>query len=124
MPKTPLLDLSRQSVGVLRDGAIALLAATRPPPAVDGLSVGVAIADRPAPHAGERHPDGDELLYLIAGDATIVLERPEGEEHITLHAGAACIVPRGLWHRVIPRGEITLLYATPGPNNQRRPLAG
>ncbi len=123
MPKTPLLDLSRQGVGVLRDGEIALLAATRPPPPVDGLSVGVAITDRPAPHAGERHPDGDELLYLIAGDATIVLERPDGEEHIALHAGAACIVPRGLWHRVIPRGEITLLYATPGPRTERRPLA-
>ncbi len=122
MTKTALLDLALQSLGVGRDGAISLLESTRPPPRVDGLSIGVAITDRPAPHAGERHLDGDELLYLIAGNATVRLERPEGEEHIELAAGNACIVPRGLWHRVVPRGEITLLYATPGPNNQRRSL--
>jgi quercetin dioxygenase-like cupin family protein len=124
MKATPLLDLSQQSVGVLRNGVISLLASTRPPPAVDGLSIGVAITDRPAPHAGERHPDGDELLYMIAGEATVVLERTEGEELVALSAGTACLVPRGLWHRVIPRGEITLLYATPGPHTERRPLAG
>jgi len=124
MTKTPLLDLAQQNVGFARDSAIALLASTRPPPRVDGLTLGVAVMDRPPPHAGEMHPDGDELLYLIAGVATVLLERPEGEERIELSAGAACIVPRGLWHRVIPRGEVTLLYATPGPNNQRRPLSG
>jgi mannose-6-phosphate isomerase-like protein (cupin superfamily) len=122
MTKTGLLDLAQQSVGVGRDGAMAVLASTRPPPRVDGLSIGVAVTDRPAPHSGERHPDGDELLYLIAGRATVRLERPEGEECLELTAGSACLVPRGLWHRVVPRGEITLLYATPGPNTERRPL--
>jgi quercetin dioxygenase-like cupin family protein len=122
MTTTPLLDLALQSIGLGRDGAMRLLESTRPPPRVDGLSIGVAVMDRPAPHAGERHPDGDELLYLIAGQATVLLERAEGEERIELAAGNACIVPRGLWHRVVPRGEITLLYATPGPNAERRPL--
>ena len=60
---------------------------------------------------------------LIAGHATVLLERPEGEERIELTAGKALVVPRGLWHRVLPRGEVTLLYATPGPNNERRALA-
>jgi quercetin dioxygenase-like cupin family protein len=116
------LDLSRQNVGLLRDGAIALLAGTRPPPTVDGLTLGVAVTDRAAPHAGEMHPDGDELLYLIAGRATLWIERPEGEERVALAAGDACIVPRAHWHRVVPDGEIMLLYATPGPNKQVRPL--
>lgn len=118
------LDLTRQNVGVLRDGAIALLASSRPPPRVEGLTIGVAVMDRPPPHAGELHRDGDELLYLIAGRATVRIERPEGEERLVLTAGNACIVPRGHWHRVMPEGEITLLYATPGPNTERRPLAG
>ncbi|HEU4429022.1 MAG TPA: hypothetical protein VFT98_09730 [Myxococcota bacterium] len=122
MPKTRLLDLAKQSVGFGRDGAISLLPDTRPPPRVDGLSVGVAVMDRPAPHAGERHLDGDELLYLIAGRATILLEPPAGAERFELAAGEACVVPRALWHRVIPNGRITLLYATPGPNTERRPL--
>lgn len=122
MTKATQLDLAQQSVGILRDGAIALLESTRPPPQVDGISIGVAITDRAAPHAGERHLDGDELLYLIAGRALVLLERTEGEERIELSAGGACIVPRGRWHRVVPRGAITLLYATPGPNNERRLL--
>ena len=122
MPTTALFDLAVQSVGFDRDGAISLLASTRPPPRIDGLSIGVAVMERPAPHAGERHMDGDELLHVIAGHATVLLERPEGEERIELTAGAACVVPRGLWHRVIPRGEVRLLYATPGPNTERRPL--
>jgi mannose-6-phosphate isomerase-like protein (cupin superfamily) len=122
MPLTTRLDLARQSVGILRDGAIALLGGTRPPPRVEGLSVGVAVMDRPPPHAGERHPDGDELLYLVAGSATVVIERSEGEERVALAAGDACIVPRGHWHRVLFDREVTLLYATPGPNTERRPL--
>jgi mannose-6-phosphate isomerase-like protein (cupin superfamily) len=124
MPKTARLDFAGRSVGVARDGAISLLPDVRPPPRIDGLSIGVAVMDRPAPHAGERHLDGDELLYLISGNATVLLERPEGEERIELAAGSACVVPRALWHRVIPRGETTLLYATPGPNTERRPLPG
>jgi mannose-6-phosphate isomerase-like protein (cupin superfamily) len=124
MPFATRLDLVLQNVGIGRDGTISLLASTRPPPRVDGLTIGVAMMDRPPPHAGEMHPDGDELLHLIAGEATLLLERRDGEERIELAAGGACIVPRGVWHRVIPRGEITLLYATPGPNNQSRPLAG
>jgi quercetin dioxygenase-like cupin family protein len=123
MPTTAQLDLARQNVGVTRDGAISPLTGTRPPPRIDGLTIGVFVSDRPAPHAGERHLDGDELLHLIAGKASVLLERPEGTERIELTAGGACIVPRGLWHRVIPNGEMTLLYATPGPSSEWRPLA-
>jgi mannose-6-phosphate isomerase-like protein (cupin superfamily) len=122
MARTPRLDLSQQSVGVLRDGAIALLASTRPPPRVEGLSIGVAVMDRPPPHAGEMHPDGDELLYLIAGRATVLVERPEGDERVALAPGDACIVPRGHWHRVLFDAQVALLYATPGPSIERRPL--
>lgn len=122
MTKISSLDLSKQSIGFGRDGAISLLPDARPPPRFDGLSTGVAVMDRPAPHAGERHLDGDELLYLIAGRATILLERPEGVERFELAGGEACIVPRALWHRVIPNGRITLLYATPGPDTERRAL--
>jgi mannose-6-phosphate isomerase-like protein (cupin superfamily) len=123
MPTTTLFALAAQSVGFDRSGAISLLASTRPPPRIDGLSIGVAVMERPAPHAGERHMDGDELLHVIVGHATVLLERPEGEERIELATGAACVVPRGLWHRVIPRGEVRLLYATPGPNTERRPVS-
>ena len=122
MAQTLLLDLARRSVGVMRDGAIAPLADTRPPPAVDGLTLGVAAMDRPPPHAGERHLDGDELIYVLEGNPTLILEREHGDERIPLAPGAACVVPRGHWHRFEFAAPVKLLYATPGPNNERRPL--
>lgn len=122
MSVTAPFDLSELTARVARDGAVSALRTTRPPPVVDGLSIGIARMSQPPPHAGERHLDGDELLYLIAGRALVVLETEAGEERIELVPGRAIIVPRGLWHRVVPQGEVALLYATPGPHNERRPL--
>lgn len=123
MDATRPLDLTTLNVCLGPDGAAALVRFTRPPESRPGTTIGVAVTAQPPPHAGERHLDGDELLYLVAGRVELVLERPAGEERVVLSAGQAFVVPRGLWHRVLPRGEITLLYATPGPNNERRPLA-
>jgi mannose-6-phosphate isomerase-like protein (cupin superfamily) len=116
-------DLSEMTVWLDRAGAASVVRQTRPPQRLDGLTIGVAVMARPAPHAGERHPDGDELLYVVAGRANVLLECADGVQQIELGVGAACVVPRGLWHRVVPLGEVTLLYATPGPNTERRPLA-
>jgi len=52
----------------------------------------------------ERHPDGDELLCVVA---------PEGRVEVTLHPGSVFVVPRGLWHRSQPRGAVSMLFATP-----------
>jgi mannose-6-phosphate isomerase-like protein (cupin superfamily) len=122
MDATRPLDLTALNVCLGPDGTAALVRFTRPPESRPGTTLGVARTAQPPPHAGERHLDGDELLYLVAGRAEIVLERPAGEERVALAAGQAFLVPRGLWHRVLPLGEITLLYATPGPNNERRAL--
>ena len=35
------------------------------------ISIGVADITGEQPHDGEMHPDGDELLYLISGAATV-----------------------------------------------------
>ena len=35
---------------------------------VDGATFGVATMHENSPHDGERHPDGDEVLYLISGN--------------------------------------------------------
>ena len=98
MPTTALFDLALQSVGFDRTGAISLLANTRPPPRIDGLSIGVAVMDRPAPHAGERHLDGDELLYVIAGHATVLLNGPRAKSASNLRraARASCRAASGI----------------------------
>ncbi len=81
-----------------------------------------------APHRGELHPDGDELLYLISGRVDVILEvgggeATAGEEHIeALHPGEAIVVPRGVWHRVDIREPSHLVHITPGPGSGHRSL--
>jgi hypothetical protein len=53
------------------------------------------------PHAGEMHPDGDELLYLVEGAIDFVLDEEAGERCLSLQPFQAFVVPCGVWHRVI-----------------------
>jgi mannose-6-phosphate isomerase-like protein (cupin superfamily) len=90
---------------------------------IDGFSVGAPVMTRPAPHNGEMHPDGDELLFLISGHISVLfLERESAEQLVELSPGQAVVVPRGVWHRVLPKEPSQLLYITPGPGGAWRPL--
>jgi mannose-6-phosphate isomerase-like protein (cupin superfamily) len=121
---TAPFDPSAVAVGLHRDGSIrAIPASSGPPRRIDGLTIGWARMARPAPHAGELHPDGDELLVLVSGAASVVFLGDGGEERsVELAAGQAIVVPRGVWHRVIPKGTIDLIHVTPGPRGDWRPL--
>lgn len=74
---------------------------------------------RSAPHAGEMHLDGDELLYLVDGAVNLVLDEESGERSIPLQPGQAFVVPRGVWHRVVVKEPCCLLYFTPGRSQVR-----
>lgn len=115
-------DPSTHTIGLSRD-----LAATKmpdrpdPPLPVDGATFGVATMSENSPHGGERHPDGDEVLYLISGRANIVfLDSPQAD--IEINAGDGVVVPKGIWHRVDILEPCQIVYLTPGPNNEFRPL--
>ena len=72
----------------------------------------------------EMHPDGDELLCVVAGAIAVVLER-EGAEHVAaVGAGRAFVVPRGVWHRVLVREPGKLMFCTPGPRTEHRAARG
>jgi mannose-6-phosphate isomerase-like protein (cupin superfamily) len=71
------------------------------------------------PHAGEMHPDGDELLYLVEGAMDVVLDEEAGERCLSLQPGQAFVVPCGVWHRVMIREPCRLLYFTPGRSRVR-----
>jgi quercetin dioxygenase-like cupin family protein len=88
------------------------------PPRLDGYSIGVWQTDRPAPHNGELHRDGDELIIVLEGSVIVQYDDGAG---IPVGQGQAHIVPRGRWHRVVPQGLCRLLHATPGPNIEFRP---
>jgi mannose-6-phosphate isomerase-like protein (cupin superfamily) len=99
-----------------------------PPKRIDGYTVGVIPhLEGPAPHRGEVHPDGDELLYLVSGAIEVVLD--DGDEHsigaettVELRAGDAFVVPRGVWHQVLVIEPAYFVHVTPGPTGNARPL--
>ena len=83
--------------------------------------IGLSTIDRPAPHGGEMHPDADEVLILVSGRIDVVIEA-DGAEHVhELTAGQGIVVPKGLWHRVIPKERSSRLHVTPGPGGEWRP---
>ena len=61
----------------------------------------------------ERHPDADELLYVLDGAVDITLLTPDGPTQLSVSAGSVFVVPRGLWHRQLARAGVTLLAAVP-----------
>ena len=61
----------------------------------------------------ERHPQEDELLYVLEGQSEVTLLTDEGPVRRLVTAGSVFVVPRGLWHRQDAPGGVTLLAATP-----------
>jgi mannose-6-phosphate isomerase-like protein (cupin superfamily) len=70
----------------------------------------------------EMHPEGDEILYLMSGALDLILEDGKGERVVELRPGAACIIPRGTWHRANVRRLSKGLFITPGKGTQYRPV--
>jgi quercetin dioxygenase-like cupin family protein len=72
----------------------------------------------------ERHPAGEELVILIGGRATLVLEL-DGTEHARMleRPGEFVLVPRGVWHTARTDAPCTMLFVTPGEGTENRPVA-
>ena len=70
----------------------------------------------------ESHPNGDEVVCLIAGRATFILETPGGNTEVTLeNAGDYAFVPRGIWHTAKTSVPTTMLFITAGEGTRTRP---
>jgi len=99
-----------------------------PPRRIDGYTVGaVTVVQGAGPHLGEMHPDGDEFLHVVSGTMELILDDGDAdaigaETVVVLHSGDACVVPRGMWHRLIAVEPSYLVHVTPGPNGAARPL--
>ena len=92
-----------------------------PPVPFSGVTFGVATMSQNSPHNGEMHPDGDEILYLISGKVRVVFVDGDAED-VDVHPGDGLVIPKGVWHRVDILEPCQIVYLTPGPNNQFRPL--
>src|SRR5215475_15256980 len=49
--------------------------------------------------AWERHPNGDELVQIVDGSATLHIMTEDGPTPYAVNAGMMVIVPQGTWHR-------------------------
>jgi mannose-6-phosphate isomerase-like protein (cupin superfamily) len=65
--------------------------------------------------AWERHPNGDELVQIVEGSATLHLMTDDGPRSYAVSAGMVVIVPQGTWHRFHAPEGVGLLTATPKP---------
>ena len=75
--------------------------------------------------AWERHPAGDEYVYLIAGDVDFVLWREGREEIVRISLpGSYVVVPRGVWHTARPHAPTTMLFITPGEGTDHTETPG
>jgi uncharacterized cupin superfamily protein len=61
----------------------------------------------------ERHVDSDEFLHVLDGEVEITLLTGDDSIHVTISAGSIFVIPRGLWHRQVPRPVATVLSLIP-----------
>jgi mannose-6-phosphate isomerase-like protein (cupin superfamily) len=67
----------------------------------------------------ERHPNGDEFVYLLSGMITIVLWEGGREVTATLSTfGEHLIIPRGAWHTARAAEPSRALFVTPGEGTE------
>jgi quercetin dioxygenase-like cupin family protein len=71
----------------------------------------------------ERHPAGDELVCLLSGKVTLILERDGARETVELQRpGEYVLVPKGAWHTARTSVPTTMLFVTPGEGTENRPV--
>ena len=69
----------------------------------------------------EMHPAGDEILFMLEGKATFVLELPGGLKKVDLSAARLLVIPKGVWHTAKVSEPARLLAITAGLGTQHRP---
>lgn len=72
----------------------------------------------------ERHGQGDELVYVIEGETTLVLLQAGEEVRNRLRSGELLVVPQGIWHRFETPEAVKIFTATPQPTDHSLELPG
>jgi mannose-6-phosphate isomerase-like protein (cupin superfamily) len=64
----------------------------------------------------EIHRDGDELVHIVEGAATLEIFGDSGPQSFDLQAGMLAVNTQGTWHRFHSPEGVTLMTATPFPS--------
>lgn len=71
----------------------------------------------------EIHPHGDEIVILLNGSATLVLEADAGNKSIVMdHPGSFAVIPVNTWHTAKISSPAKMLFITPGQDTRNRPI--
>jgi mannose-6-phosphate isomerase-like protein (cupin superfamily) len=95
-----------------RDGAFARLAPYRDGAVFTAKFAGIS--------AWERHPNGDEIVFIINGATTLHLITSEERESVSLRTGMMAIVPKNAWHQFEAPDGVCVMTATPEPTEHLR----
>jgi len=124
-PSTKAVERTNaQNCAFVIDAQLGIQAVQRtsgPPQRLPGMTLGIIDMTHNAPHGGEIHPDGDELLYVISGRIRVTAEIEPELTH-EFGPGDSCLVRKNHWHQVDIVEPTQLLHVTPGPNGDHRPL--
>ena len=73
----------------------------------------------------EMHPVGDEVVCLLSGIVSMVLDRGGRHEVVELtQPGAFVVVPKGTWHTARTSVRSKMLFVTPGQGTENKPIQG
>jgi len=73
----------------------------------------------------EMHPKGDELVILLSGSATMVVQvNGEHRSAELSKPGEYVVVPRGAWHTASAASNARMLFITPGEGTENREEPG
>jgi uncharacterized cupin superfamily protein len=71
----------------------------------------------------ERHPAGEEVVYLLSGRVDVVQEIDGTQHVVALRPGEAMVNPANVWHTARVHEPGMALFITPGEGTEHRPLA-
>lgn len=76
-------------------------------------------------HARHNHPDSEQLIFVIGGEAHMMIEFEEGKpQERTIRTGDLVSIPRGAYHSTFNTGwepvRILAIYSPPGPEAAMR----
>ena len=68
----------------------------------------------------ERHPAGDEIVCLVSGDVTMMLEGQARGVRLT-QPGSYVVIPRNTWHTAKTSVPTKMIFVTPGKDTDHKP---
>ena len=78
---------------------------------------GIFIGDYAGNSEWERHVNGDEIVFVIEGETTLILLVKDSEIPNTLGQGELLVVPKNTWHRFETSKAVKIMSVTPQPTD-------